>query len=323
MDTLKIDPEFLERLEAGLQLRQPASSAIPVRVLGYGEISTVLAVEAPEAAHVALKRMPMFLDDAEVAAYESLYAEYVNLLNGAVGVRVVPSRTVRLGRHRGKVVVYIAQERLPRERVAQAAIPQLSARGLGALLRSALTETERVFAYNAAQKGTAEIAIDGQISNWAFRSSDAMSRLDAGETVPLDYLDTSTPLLRKAGVEQLDPELFLRSAPSFLVWIIRMLFLEDVLTRYYDLRKVAIDMIANFYKEGRSADVPSLIETANDWFAQSAFPQAPLSVHEVQAYYREDALIWRIYLGSRKIDRFLHGILGKDYPYMLPDKVKR
>ena len=49
--------------------------------------------------------------------------------------------------------------------------------------------------------------------------------------VGLDY--------RIEGAEQLNAELFLRSAPSFLAWILRLLFLEDVVDRYYDpLRKL-------------------------------------------------------------------------------------
>ena len=83
-------------------------------------------------------------------------------------------------------------------------------------------------------------------------------------------MDTSTPLFRVDGVEQLDPELFLRSAPSFMVWIIRLLFLEDVMTRYYDFRRVAMDLIANFYKEQRPELIPDLIETANEFFADEA-----------------------------------------------------
>jgi hypothetical protein len=43
----------------------------------------------------------------------------------------------------------------------------------------------------------------------------------------------------------------------------------------------------------------------------------------VWAYYREDARIWRLYLAFKKVDRFLHRLLGKDYPYILPDKIKR
>jgi hypothetical protein len=30
------------------------------------------------------------------------------------------------------------------------------------------------------------------------------------------------------------------------VWLIRLLFLEGVMTRYYDLHRVVVDLIANF-----------------------------------------------------------------------------
>ena len=120
--------------------------------------------------------------------------------------------------------------------------------------------------------------------------------------------------MRKDGVEQLNPELFLRSTPSFLVWLIRLFFLEGVMTRYYDFRKVTIDLIANFYKEQRPEFIPMLIATANSFFAgedaQSGI--APLTEKEIISYYKEDAMIWRVYLAFRKIDRFLHlKILGK------------
>jgi hypothetical protein len=49
----------------------------------------------------------------------------------------------------------------------------------------------------------------------------------------------------------------------------------------------------------------------------------PLTVKEVSAYYREDALIWRLYLAFRKVDRALRLALGREYPYILPAKVRR
>jgi hypothetical protein len=126
------------------------------------------------------------------------------------------------------------------------------------------------------------------------------------EKTELLYIDTGTPLIRKEGVEQLNPELFLRSTPSFLVWLIRLFFLEEVMTRYYDFRKVTIDCIANFYKEQRPDFIPMLIETANHFFAG------------------EDATIWRVYPAFRKLDRFPHlRILGKPHVYILPEKIKR
>ena len=51
---------------------------------------------------------------------------------------------------------------------------------------------------------------------------------------------------------------------------------------------------------------------------------APITEKEVRSYYREDALIWILYLNMRKVDRFLRTrILRKGYPYILPGKIKR
>ena len=56
------------------------------------------------------------------------------------------------------------------------------------------------------------------------------------------YLDTSTPLYRKEGSEQLEPELLLQAAPGYLRWFVEWLFLDDVMNRYYDARKVFKDL---------------------------------------------------------------------------------
>jgi hypothetical protein len=103
------------------------------------------------------------------------------------------------------------------------------------------------------------------------------------------------------------------------------LFLEDVLTRYYDVRKVTIDLLANFYKEQQPELVPDLVDEVNSFFTAhiEGGSFAPISVDEVKSYYREDAWIWRLYLSFRKVDRTLHKLLGKHYPYILPGKIKR
>ena len=105
--------------------------------------------------------------------------------------------------------------------------------------------------------------------------------------------------MRKNGVEQLNPELFLRSTPFFLVWLVRLFFLEEVMTRYYDYRKVTIDIIANFYKEQRREFVPMLVETANHFFAGEGAQSgiAPLTEKEIISFTGKTPLyggcIWR------------------------------
>jgi hypothetical protein len=49
----------------------------------------------------------------------------------------------------------------------------------------------------------------------------------------------------------------------------------------------------------------------------------PIDVHDVRAYYREDAFIWRFYLGLRRFDRTLHRLTRRRYPYVLPGPISR
>jgi len=316
---------WLKQFEKGLDPRFPERSAIPARVLGYGEISTVLELGTGSERDLAYKRLPMFRTEEEARDYQALYQEYVEVLGDGVGLRLVPSETVRfMDEERDRVVVYIVQQKQPAEAIGHNAIHRLSPDDVRKLVLAVLRETKKVFDFNRQHSGQLEVGFDGQISNWAIIGFDP--EIPAlGEEIELVYFDTSTPLMQKNGVEQLNPELFLRSAPSFLVWIIRLLFLEDVMTRYYDFRQVLVDLIANFYKEQRPELIPDLVNTINGFFSAEIGEDEfePITVKEVQAYYREDAWIWRIYLAFRKLDRSLHRLLGRDYPYVLPEKIKR
>lgn len=325
MGEIVIDTGLLQRFEAGLDPRRPERSAIPARVLGYGEISTVIAIDRPGQERLAFKRMPMFRDEDEIRQYVGLYEEYVRVLQEEIGVRVAAGEMVRLPQTRaGHLVVYLVQERFPAGSIGNAMIHRLDPEGRRQLVLAVLRELQKVFAFNRRHRGALELGIDGQISNWAVVPFDEAADRPAGP-FHLVYLDTTTPLLSRSGVEQLNPELFLRSAPSFLVWVLRMLFLQDVMTRYYDFRKVIMDLIANFYKEQLPAMVPALVETANAFLAGEAaeFGIPPLTVQEIRSYYQEDAWIWRLYLAFRKVDRELHYLMGRHYPYILPAAVRR
>jgi hypothetical protein len=321
----KVDVQLLNDFEQGLNPRFPEKGQIRARVLGYGEISTVLELGTGPERQLAYKRLPMFRTEEEAQSYQALYQDYVAALRDRMGLRVVPTDTVRLvNEASGRIVVYIAQEKMPSGAIGHQAIHHLSPEEVSRLVLAILREMDKVFAFNQAHQGELEAGLDGQISNWAIVGWDP-EQPALRQQIELVYFDTSSPLLRVKGVEQLDPELFLRSAPSFLVWLLRLLFLEDVMTRYYDYRKVAIDLIANFYKEQRPELIPGLVDTVNSFFAADARLQdlAPLTVGEVRAYYREDAWIWRLYLALKKVDRTLHRLLGKGYPYILPEKVVR
>jgi hypothetical protein len=315
--------ERLKEFESGLDPRHPERSRIPARVLGYGEISTVLEIQAPGLEGLALKRLPLFRDWPEVERYQAVFREYLRLLTEQVGLALVSHDHAAFARPNGRPVFYIVQERVPADRIGHNALRRLDPDTADALVLRILRELRRLWDYRRRQDHV-QVAVDGQISNWILDGFDPAQPTLEG--LRLSYLDTSTPLYRLDGVEQLDTELFLRSAPSFLVWVLRLLFVKDVVDRYYDFHRVAVDLLANFYKEQRPDLIPGALDQVNAFFGAEAADLgiAPVTGAEVRSYYREDAFIWRFYLAARKIDRTLRTrLLRREYPYILPERVQR
>lgn len=317
-----VDQTRLQEFEDQFDPRWPENGRIPAQVLGFGEISAVLAIPELDDG-LAFKRMPMFEDEAEVAAYSALYQEEMALLEEQVGLHVAAGELVQVMGRNGRPILYLIQPKLPAHTIAHKAIHTLSKEGEAELFTAVLHQIRQLFTFNQAHQGQLEIGLDAQLSNWAITNwEDPTAPLP--DPLRLIYFDTNTPLLQKNGVEQLDPELFLRSAPSFLVPIVRHFFLEDVLNRYYNLHLVIVDLIANLYKEQRADLVPACITQANAFLAATDLPNnQPITAKEVQAYYREDAFIWRLYLALRKTDRVLYRLRKRPYPYVLPEKVQR
>ena len=132
-------------------------------------------------------------------------------------------------------------------------------------------------------------------------------------------------MVRIDGEESMNAELILKSAPKSLRWLLKALFLEDTLNRYYDWRLVTTDLIANFYKEQRPELIPRLIQIINEFFATEAadFNITPFTQKKIAKYYRSDANMWRIFQTFRKMDRGTKKIFGKRYDFYLPGKISR
>src|SRR5437763_1096731 len=96
MSSSGVDRATLSGSEEGLHGRQPEDSRIPARVLGYGEISTVLEIQSAQAGNLAYKRMPMFRNEAEVTQYAALYEEYVDVLHNRSGIQVVGGELIKV-----------------------------------------------------------------------------------------------------------------------------------------------------------------------------------------------------------------------------------
>ncbi len=319
---IQIHLDVLQEFERGLDPRAPGNSRIPAHFLGYGEISTVLEIQAEECQGLAFKRLSIFESPAEIERYLATYARYIRLLEEDIGIRLPPHGYAAFPGWGGRPVFYIVQKKLPGAWFGSQALAALPPERAPRLIRRVLRELQKVWDYNGRQAHLA-VAIDGQLSNWVIDGFDA-GHAAVEDSVPLLYVDTSTPLYRVERREQLDPELFLRNAPSFMVWVIRWLFLQDVLDRYYDFRKVVVDLVANIYKEHRPDLIPGAVAEANAFLAGEGSGARPITQEEVRAYYREDAFIWSFYLRARKLDRTLQSrILRRAYPHILPGKIQR
>lgn len=300
---------------------------VSVGVLGVGEISTVLALNSEglekqsAVSSLAYKRMPPFPDTESVESYRKLFDRY-HLLLKSIGLNPPRHGIRHFTREDGSVTVFATQSRLPVESIGSRVIRVVDEKSCINLFNRVLQETRKVAEYNR-ENPELSVGIDIQISNWGVGGFDADNPRVTGEE-DLYYIDTSTPMIRENGVELLDAELILKSVPFFIRPVVRALFLQDVLDRYYDTREIIKDLIANFIKEGRAEVVPSLIDEANRFFSEQMadFDFKPLTEREVRRYYRHDRLIWIIFQAARRIDRFIQTkLLRRTYPYRLPERI--
>ena len=256
---------------------------------------------------MAFKRLAVFRSDDDAIRYEALHRKYVRSLGERAGVRVLPSATLRVHDASGsRIVVYIVQEQMHEDCIGHQAIYRLCTPDIDRLLTLILQETAKVFDLNAAHQGGREIGFDARFSNWALVGFDP-EKPCMTERMRLAYLDTSTPLMRSRGQEQFDTAPFIRGMPALLPMFLRRSALNDLIARYYDFRSVAVDLLANLYSEGRPELVPWLTDSVN-WFflaERSDTHFRPLTVTEVKAHHRRDALSWRAYLAVRKLTRKL------------------
>jgi len=170
-------------------------------VIGYGEISTVLEIDTGRKSELAYKRVPLFRTELEVEHYEAIYKDYIQTMSDRIGIQVVSSDITRIidGDH-NRVVIYIVQEKLPKESLGHKAIHLLPEHEINKLVLAILTELSKLFDFNPQNKGDLELGIDGQISNWAIVNfNPETGRLD--EKISLVYIDTSTPLMCRDGKE--------------------------------------------------------------------------------------------------------------------------
>ncbi len=287
----------LESLERAVQRALDSGDESDLTVLGYGEISAVLAVDTPDG-RVAAKRLPPFPGASILASYRTTLEAYIAALEKA-GVRVVPTTLHSVTRPDGSLTAYAVQ-------------PILDPASLGPtkLAQADDSEAERLLADVVTQvlaAVTPSLGLDGQLSNWAWN--------DNGWS----YLDVTTPLMRDArGRELLDVELFLCSLPWALRPVVRRFMLREILDKYYEPRGVLLDLAGNLHKEGLERRIAPLLDLAN----RQVSP--PITQAEVHGYYTSDARTWALLQQLRRADRFWQKRLRRrSYAFLLPGAIER
>ena len=310
-------PELLAELERALDPARPTACA-GVEVLGYGEVSAVLAIASLPG--WVCKRMAGFRGAAAVGRYVEVVSRYVDLLCGD-GVGVVDTRLVPVELPRRRPVVYLLQPRLDARRFGHALLQDADEAVFGAAVARVLACVLRVARGNHGRRDGPELALDAQLSNWHFP-------IDGGAVGEPVLVDVGTPYLRRGGRYEIDAELFLAAAPPLVRgWYRRARAVERYLDEYFVPRLAALDLLANFHKEGRADRLPLAVRQVNDWLAAHADELAPASsidLEEVRRYYARDAAQLELYLRLRRVYRFVRTrLLRRRYDFVLPGTIAR
>ncbi len=301
----KISTKYLGEFEKGLDVSKIGNSKIPAKIIGYGEISSIFRIDGFTG--WIYKRLPLYDSKKQAEVYAATHELYVSLLKEAE--IKLPDDFFKIVDGHSKTVLYLAQQEIAKENLCQNKLHSQTDEENLKMLQKIFLEIKKVYQFNKKNISEIALSIDGQISNWA---------IDGGKLL---YFDTSTPLFKLKGVEQMNPDLILSSAPKALVWMIKLFFLQDVMDRYYDIRLVYIDLIANLYKEQKVELIDFALEKANAILPNKI---EKISRKEIDKYYKEDKFIWQLFLGLRRLDRwFTTKIFNKRYEFILPGKIKR
>jgi len=293
----ELPPEELARLEARLQAAFAEGDERGLEVLGYGEISSVVAWTVGEE-RFACKRLPDFDGRARFERYRAVFERYLEAL-AAGGVAPVPSGLQTLARD-GGLAVWCVQPRLPPGGLLPHVMRE-SLRGEAVELFEAIVD--RVVGLVSPQVG-----LDGQLSNWVLRDGELL------------YLDVTTPLLCDArGERELDADLFLASLPWALRGVVKALLLEKIIDKYHQPRGVLLDLLGNLHKDKLERLVPPLLAVAN-----ARLDGEPITEDEVARYYEDDARTWALLQRLRRADRaWQRTVRRRPYPFLLPGEIER
>lgn len=320
---MDVNIDLLKELERTIDTVNPERGKVPLKILGYGEITLVFDIVNDEQ-NYAYKRLPIFESPEQADKHKQIFLEYNRLLNEEINIKTPPLEVLWFENDEGKIIFYAVQEKILPASVGNKVIHQVGKKDIEILILKALREMKKVWSFNRENK-TYDVGLDGQISNFAVINYDP-DKPKVDESSELIYIDTVPPFYRKYGAEAMEIALLTKSMPKFIRGLLKAIFLQDLIDRYYDWRLVSVDLIANFFKEQKPELILPIIHVVNNFFEEEAndFNINPFSLEEIQKYYKFDKLIWVLYQRMRLFDRFIKTkLLKKKYDYYLPGKIER
>lgn len=260
-------------LENQIQLYLKNKDTVELNVLGFGEICLVIGFPY-ENSKYACKRLPPFLDRNSAEQYKEYLLNYQESLI-KIGINILLSQVVIIQSNKDQYVIYIIQ-------------PNISNRCVDLIRTSSRNERTKIIKSifdQIAMSCSPRLAIDGQLSNWAWLDGKAF------------LFDLSTPFMKDHNLNSmLNVDIILNQYPSIIKPTLRKWVVPGVLEKYHILRSNLIDFIGNLYKEGLEESIPESIEIANSYL------ESKISMNEVYSYYRMDAFLWEFIYLLKKIN---------------------
>lgn len=320
---MNVNIELLKELEQSIDTVNPERGKIPLKILGYGELSLVFEI-VNDPQNYAYKRTPIFQNEKQARKHKYIFREYNRILNEELNIKTPSFDVVWFENDDGKIIFYAIQEKIPPESVGNKIIHQVGKKDIETLVLKVMREMKKVWTFNKKNR-IFEVGLDGQISNFSVLNYDP-NKPKVDENSELLYIDTFPPFFRKNGSEAMNMKLLTKALPYYIRGLVNAFFVEDLVGNYYIWRDVAIDLIANFFKEQLPHHIPSLIKVVNKFFSQEAseFEIESITLEEVQKYYKFDKFVWALMYNLRTFDRYVRTkLLRKKYDFYLPEKIKR
>jgi len=141
---MKIDIEVLKKLEKSIDTSNPEKGEVPIKILGYGEISLVFEIVGdPE--QIAYKRIPIFKNEKQVNRHIWAYNEYNRILIQDVGINLPNYDVAWFKDNQDKIQFYCVQEKISSESVGNRVIHDLSTEDIETLILLVMREMKKVW----------------------------------------------------------------------------------------------------------------------------------------------------------------------------------